>query len=64
MKRADYDKSSLKCYHSAKHYWTQTVYLDKHAFRRNYSETLNTKPTAKNTGVYAVVHKTATGKFV
>ena len=51
MKRAYYDKSSLKCYHSAKHYWTQTVYLDKHAFRRNYSETLNTKPTAKNTGV-------------
>lgn len=51
MKRADYDKNSLKCYHTANHSWTQTVYIDKHAFRSNHSEQLSTNPTAKHTGI-------------
>ena len=52
MKRADYNKNSLKCYHTVNHSWTQTVYLDKHPFKTNHSETLSTNPTAKHTGVY------------
>lgn len=51
MKRANYNKNSLKCYHTVNHSWTQTVYLDKHAFRTNHSERLSTNPTAKHTGV-------------
>lgn len=56
MKRADYNKNSLKCYHTVNHSWTQTVYLDKHPFKTNHSETLSTNPTAKHTGTYGFTY--------